>query len=312
MVAQLQTLSITWQKLPDSFQLPDDPVDNINQPAIAAALTDSLHQANRLPDSAITITNYGVCATVNNQMVVKAPDWAYVAKTWAPIAELQRSFTPHLEGEVPAIVMEFLSETEGEEYSQKSTYPPGKWFFYESILQVPYYAIFEPVSGDLAVYRLDATGCYQTQIMEENGWYWIESMNLFLGVWQGKRETRRGYWLRWWDAEENLLLWGTEQSAREGQRAEQERLRAEQERLRAEQERLRAEQERLRAEQECLRAEQAEQSLVTEHQQLKQERLRSQLAQQAWEQEHNKRLKLLDQLQQLGFDLEQLQSEDME
>ncbi|NET56510.1 MAG: Uma2 family endonuclease [Symploca sp. SIO2E6] len=277
MVAQLQTLSITWQKLPDSFQLPDDPVDNINQPALAAALTDSLHQANRLPDSAITITNYGVCATVNGQLVVKAPDWAYVAKTWASTAELQRSFTPHLEGEVPAIVMEFLSETEGEEYSPKSTYPPGKWFFYESILQVPYYAIFEPDSGDLAVYRLDAGSRYQTQIIEENGLYWIESMNLFLGVWQGKRETRRGYWLRWWDAEGNLLLWGTEQSA-----------------------------------QERLRAEQAEQSLVAEHQQLEQERLRAQLAQQAWEQERNKRLKLLEKLQQLGFDLEQLQSEEGE
>ncbi len=29
---------ITWEKLPDDFPLPDDLVDNINQPLLAAAL----------------------------------------------------------------------------------------------------------------------------------------------------------------------------------------------------------------------------------------------------------------------------------
>ena len=35
-------------------------------------------------------------------------------------------------------------------------------------------------------------------------------MHLYLGVWQGNRENRTGYWLRWWDENENLLLWGFE------------------------------------------------------------------------------------------------------
>jgi hypothetical protein len=47
-----------------------------------------------------------------------------------------------------------------------------------------------------------------------------------------------GYWLRWWDAEGNLLLWGFERAEQEAQRAEQEAQRAEQEAQRAE--RLRA------------------------------------------------------------------------
>ncbi|MDJ0662036.1 MAG: HigA family addiction module antitoxin [Crocosphaera sp.] len=34
---------IKWEKLPKDFILPDDPVDNIHQPALAAALTDSLN-----------------------------------------------------------------------------------------------------------------------------------------------------------------------------------------------------------------------------------------------------------------------------
>jgi hypothetical protein len=43
---------------------------------------------------------------------------------------------------IPAIVLEFISETEGGEYSINPHYPYGKWYFYERILQVPVYGIF--------------------------------------------------------------------------------------------------------------------------------------------------------------------------
>ena len=33
---------ITWEKLPDGFVLPDEPVDNNLQPLLAAALRESL------------------------------------------------------------------------------------------------------------------------------------------------------------------------------------------------------------------------------------------------------------------------------
>jgi hypothetical protein len=56
---------IVWEKLPDDFVLRNDPVDNINQPALAAALTASLQIANRLPDQALTPTNYGISVAVN-------------------------------------------------------------------------------------------------------------------------------------------------------------------------------------------------------------------------------------------------------
>ncbi|MGV0105816.1 hypothetical protein NSTCB13_04577 [Nostoc sp. DSM 114160] len=39
MATLTQDYKITWEKLPDDYKLPDDPVDNINQPALAAALT---------------------------------------------------------------------------------------------------------------------------------------------------------------------------------------------------------------------------------------------------------------------------------
>lgn len=77
MLAISATYEVTWEKLPDDFILDDEPVDNISQPPLAAALTESLILAGRLPTNALTTTNYGICATLNGQTVVKAPDWGY-------------------------------------------------------------------------------------------------------------------------------------------------------------------------------------------------------------------------------------------
>ena len=220
MLASAATYEITWEKLPDDFVLDDEPVDNINQPLLAAALTESLELAVRLPANALTITHYSICATLNNKIVVKAPDWGFVPSIRVPREEVKRSYTPQLQGDFPVIVMEFLSDTEGGEYSSKPTYPPGKWFYYEQVLKVPNYAIFEPETGVLEVYRLDNSGQYQLQTPDENNRLWIVEMNLFLGIWQGSRENRTGYWLCWWDEHGELLLWGSELAAKERQRAE--------------------------------------------------------------------------------------------
>ncbi|MCV3216563.1 Uma2 family endonuclease [Plectonema radiosum NIES-515] len=213
MIASTDKFQVTWEKLSDDFVLLNDPVDNINQPLLAAALTQSLEIAGKLPDTALITTNYGICATVNGKMVIKAPDWGYVANVRVSREEVKRSYTPQLQGDIPLIVMEFISDTEGGEYSVKPTYPPGKWLFYEQVLKVPNYAIFEPDTGTLEVYRLD-DGEYQLQQPDNNNRYSIAEMNLFLGIWQGEHENRTGYWLRWWDDQGNLLLWGLEKAER--------------------------------------------------------------------------------------------------
>jgi hypothetical protein len=255
---------ITWEKLPDDFILPDEPVDNNLQPLLAAALRESLELAGLILESMLIASNFGLCATVKTQTVVKAPDWVYIPSV-KPIAsgEIRRSYTPHLQGEIPTIVLEFISETEGGEYSINPHYPYGKWYFYEQILQVPVYGIFQPKTGELEIYRLNQ-GRYEQQKPDENNRYWIAEINLFLGVWQGTKAEFTTNWLRWWDKSGNLLLWGSEL-------VEQERQRAEQERQRAEQERQRAEQERQRTEQESQRAEQAE--LELEQEQIARQRL---------------------------------------
>nr|WP_307731689.1 Uma2 family endonuclease [Microseira wollei] len=137
----------------------------INQPLLAAALTKALELSGRIGESMLVGTNFGIGAIVEDNLVIKAPDWFYVRSVLPtnPPNQTRRSYTPNLQGEVTAIVMEFLSETEGGEYSIKSKYPPGKWYYYERILQVPNYAIFALDAGWLELYQLDDGGRYQLQ-----------------------------------------------------------------------------------------------------------------------------------------------------
>ncbi|MEA5536765.1 Uma2 family endonuclease, partial [Crocosphaera sp. XPORK-15E] len=223
--------TITWEKLPDDFILPDEPVESNLQPLLASALRESLALAGLILESMLIASNFGLCATVGDKTVVKAPDWLYIPSV-KPITqgEIRRSYTPHLEGEIPTIVLEFISETEGGEYSVNPYYPYGKWYFYENILKVPIYGIFQPKTGDLDVYRL-VSGKYERQSANDNHRYWIGEINLFLGVWQGKKDEMSAYWLRWWDLSGNLLLWGNELVAQERQRREQTQLALEEERM---------------------------------------------------------------------------------
>jgi Uma2 family endonuclease len=230
--ASTAELVITWEALPDDFRLEDDPVDNTGQPLLAGALSESLEISGFIQPQMLIASNFGICATVNGQFIPKAPDWLYIPSVSEVLAN-RKSYTPHLEGDVPAVVMEFLSDIDGKEYSSKKTFPPGKWYFYEQILQVPVYIIFDPDGGLVEFHQLE-NGRYELKQPDENGRNWIDSMGLFLGTWQGTKEGRTGYWLRWWDKEGNLLPWAVERLEQESQRAEQERLRAEQESQRAE------------------------------------------------------------------------------
>jgi hypothetical protein len=93
---------------------------------------------------------------------------------------------------------------------------------------VPYYALFDLESNNLEFYQLGDDQRYGITEPDADGRYWIPEIALSLGCWIGQRENREGTWLRWWDADGNLLLWGNEQAAAEQQRTERlvERLRS--------------------------------------------------------------------------------------
>ena len=235
-----KALTITWEPLPADFVLPDDPVENIQQPPLAAGLTDALGAAGCIEQNALIASNFGLVATINKKTVVKAPDWLYVPQVHR-VAEstIRRSYTPNLEGAPVSVVMEFLSNEDYGELSVRSTPPYGKLYIYEQILQVPTYVTYDPYDTNLEVRYLE-NGRYVSQNANSEGRVRIPGLDLWLGIWRGERLGQTMNWLRWWDEAGNLLLWSSEQ-------AEQERLCAEQERQRAEQECQRAEQERQRA-----------------------------------------------------------------
>ncbi|MBO3457799.1 Uma2 family endonuclease [Aetokthonos hydrillicola Thurmond2011] len=213
-------LIIKWEALPKDFQLEDEPVENTSQPLLAGALRESLEISGFIQPQMLIASNFGICATVNEQLVIKVPDWVYVPSVREVISN-RKSYTPILEGEIPLIVIEFLSDIDGGEYSVKRTYPPGRWFFYEQILQVPIYIIFSPDGGLLEYHQLEGEH-YKLKLPDENGRHWVERMGLYLGTWQGTKEGRTGYWLRWWDKSGNLLPWAVEQIEQE--RQEKQRL----------------------------------------------------------------------------------------
>jgi Uma2 family endonuclease len=239
---------VVWELLPDDYILPDDPVESILQPLLAGALTEALDLAGLITATMLIATNMALTVKIDGKTVVKAPDWFFVPNV-LPIEQgvIRKSYTPYREGEVPAIVMEFLSDTDGGEYSIRPYPPYGKMWFYEKIVKVPLYIIFEPTSGLLQVRQLNSEGNYEIQSLGEEGKFWLESLNLYLGVWHGKRLGETAYWLRWWDSDGNLLLWGSELIAQEKQRTEAEKQRTEAEKQRAEAEKQRSEAEKQRA-----------------------------------------------------------------
>ena len=260
---------ITWERLPTDFILPDDPVDNVYQPAIAASLTEILLLAGLLSETAQTCTDYGLIATVDGKTIAKAPDWAFLNNITVPLNDIDRSYTPHLDGDVPVIVLEFLSHTDGTEYSVKPENPMGKWYFYEQVLKVPYYGIFDPISGDFQVYLLSESGRYNRLPIEESGRYWIAPMNLSIAAWKGTRNYRTTYWLRFWDVDGNLLPWATENAEAAQQQAETAQQQAET----AQQQQVEAAQQQVEAERQ--KAEAAQQQAEAAQQQAEAERQRA-------------------------------------
>ena len=222
-------LIVAWPLLADDFQLPNDFGADDTQPLIAAALRQPLTEIPELIQDALILSHFPICAQISlssskdeKRIICKAPDLMYVKpvnpKKNSPI---RRTYTPHREGGVPQIVMEFLSETYEEEYSIELMNRVGKWLFYEQIIEIPRYIIFRIITGELDVYVLESER-YKEKHPDENGRFWIPELNLFLGVWEGTHESRTGYWLRWWNSEGELLLWSEE-------RAQQERLRGDRE-----------------------------------------------------------------------------------
>lgn len=207
----------------------DTPVSNILSERQMRLITDPLYASWAGPGDDrpfVAMTNVALYATPHEDPLV--PDALISLDVELPddlMQKAHRSYFLWEYGKPPDVVIEIVSNKKGREASYKLRQ--------YARIRVLYYVIFDPayyLSDDLLrVYELQGS---QYQPVENN---WLAELGLGLKIWYGAYEgTKDTWWLRWCDAQGNLL-------PTKGERLEQEMHRAEQERHRAEQAHQRAE-----------------------------------------------------------------------
>ncbi len=146
------------------------------------------------------------------------------------------------EGRTPNVVIELLSpSTEHIDRGEKMR-------IYAKLLHVPEYYLFDPWDGRFEAHELNrGSRKFERREPDARGRYFSPATGLTLGVVPGWVDEVEAPWLRWFDAEGDVLP-SPEEDARTLKTAVgEERAKTEQEKARAEQERARAEQEKARA-----------------------------------------------------------------
>ena len=226
--------------LPDHTQLPESDgtfVKNFQEHPQSILLTDSIEPILQKchPDGQYAIgQDSGIYwrMTEPPEKGAEAPDWFYVPNVPPTLnGQSRRSYVLWQEFIAPLIILEFVSGT-GKEERDRTPWT-GKFFIYEQVIRPAFYGIYEVQKSSIELYR-HVTNHFELVVANERGHFPIVELGVEIGIWQGVYQNLELPWLRWWDANGNLLLTGWENSEQERQRAEQERQRAEQERQRAE------------------------------------------------------------------------------
>ncbi len=184
-------------------------------------LTEPLYSSWAGPDGDRTFlvaANVGLFPSVHEPPLV--PDVFLSLDVTVPEdwwAKRQRTYFFWEFGKPPEVVIEIVSNREGGEKDTKlEDY---------ARMRVLYYVIYDPLEqvqdGVLRVYELTPRGAYV-----ETSPALLAGVELGLTLWQGEFENREDAWLRWQDADGNLILTGAERAEQAEQRAEEAEQRA--------------------------------------------------------------------------------------
>jgi Uma2 family endonuclease len=227
----------------------DTPVDNILSEKQQRLLTEPLYSAWAGPEKCapehrgfLALANVGLFYALRQPPLVPDVMLALDIPGLGPDLSQKgnRSYFVWVQdGKQPAVVVEIVSNQEGDEDGDKLRK-------YEAI-GIPYYVIFDPwrLLSDRMLRIYQFAGASQGYIEQVGGL--LDAVGLGLTLWQGEYEGTETLWLRWIDREGRLIPTGAELARREQQRATEAEQRAEQERQRAEDSVRQAEQERQRA-----------------------------------------------------------------
>lgn len=223
-------------QFPDHTQLPESDgtfVKNFQEHPQSIIITDSIIQTLETlhPDGQFCIgQDCGIYwrETEPPEKGTVAPDWFYVPDVAPRLAgKIRRSYVLWREYIPPLIAIELASGNGEEERDNtplaglQAGQKPGKFWVYERVIRIPYYAIYEVNNDKLEVYHL-VDFSYQKMQPNEREHYPIPPLGVELGLWHGSYlNNPEQLWLRWWDQEGNLLLVGKEEAQLERFRAEQ-------------------------------------------------------------------------------------------
>ncbi len=238
------------------------PVDNIFSEKQQRLLTEPLYSSWTTEGPFLALSNVGLFYSIRVSPYV--PDVLLSLNTRAPenlFPKSNRSYFVWEYGKVPDVVIEIVSNREGNEDGEKLA-------GYARI-GIPFYVIYDPeewLRGEkLRFFELQG-GLYK-QIQGEI--HLMPAIGLGLMLWNGSFEGHKDHWLRWTDLAGNIIETGAELAGHEQQRADAEQQRADAERQRADAEQQRADVERQRADVERVRADKERQRVELLAEQLK-------------------------------------------
>lgn len=213
----------------------DEPVDNLYTEKQQRLLVDALYESWTPPppeDATETqlaqprpfwaSANVGIFRSVHLPGI--APDVFISLDTTVPTeldAGEQRSYYMWEYGKAPEVVLEIVSNRKGGELA-------GKRRDYAQ-LGVNYYVVYDPMHQlsremDGEVLRIYEIGFGKRYRRRDD--HLLPEVGLSLTLWQGRFEDSEELWLRWCDAQGNLLLTGHERAAQAEERARQSAARA--------------------------------------------------------------------------------------
>ncbi len=215
--------------LPTMYDLPsEDPEEpglpdefHLWQPRL---LDETFRPANYATHEILTASDLNLYYDLRHPLWYKRPDW-YTVLGIPRLYEgkdLRLSYVMWQEGISPAIVLEFLSPGTEKEDLGKSLrtvdQPPTKWQVYEQILRVPYYVVFDRYTDALRVFVLQAQQYVEQTLIEPR--FWIPTLEIGLGLWQGSYQNVTRQWLRWYDATNEWIPTLAEQAEQERQKSD--------------------------------------------------------------------------------------------
>ncbi len=172
-------------------------------------------------------TPAGICSFTSGAEQARKRDFRgpdFYVVLGVPRHPTRRFWVTWLEGDrFPDFILELTSPTtEKEDRTIKKA-------IYERTFHTREYFLHDPETNRTEGWRLDADQRYQPIDPDARGWFWCETLNLWLGLWEGTFEevTEPALWPRFFTPDGQLVRLSAEA---QGQRAEAERQRTDTER----------------------------------------------------------------------------------